>query len=225
MPHTLPDLALIDLDGTLVDTVPDLAYCVDHTLRRLHKEPAGEQRVRDWVGNGLDMLLRRALTRQMDGRPDPAELDTAREIFFELYATHTSQSSRVYPGVREGLAFLAEHGVTLGVVTNKMTRFSERLLADLELLDRFALVVSGDTLPVKKPDPEPLLYAARRLGFDPAHGLLVGDSESDVAAARAAKFRIICVSYGYNHGRDIRQAQPDAVIDSLDGLRELLVPG
>lgn len=219
-----PGLALLDLDGTLVDTVPDLAYCVDQTLARLNKEPVGEQCVRDWVGNGVEMLLCRALTRRMDGRPEAAELATARELFLELYGIHTSRRSRVYPGVRDGLSFLTEHGVTLGCVTNKPARFSERLLRDLSLHERFALVVSGDSLPVKKPDPRPLLHAAEQLGFEPADGLLIGDSEADVEAARAAEFRVICVSYGYNHGRDIRLASPDAVVDSLAELCKLLIP-
>jgi phosphoglycolate phosphatase len=219
-----PRLVLLDLDGTLVDTVPDLAFCVDQTLRRLNKEPAGEQSVRGWVGNGVDVLLCRALTGRMDGSPDAAELATARELFLELYAIHTSRRSRVYPGVRNGLSFLSEHGATLGCVTNKPARFTERLLRDMGLYAHFALVVSGDTLPVKKPDPRPLLHAAEQLGFDPADSLLVGDSEADVGAARAADFRVICVSYGYNHGRDIRLAMPDAVIDSLAELGKLLIP-
>lgn len=219
-----PRLVLLDLDGTLVDTVPDLAFCVDQTLRRLDKKPAGEQSVRGWVGNGVDVLLCRALTGRMDGCPDAAEFATARELFLELYAIHTSRRSRVYPGVREGLSFLSEHGATLGCVTNKPARFTEPLLKDVGLYDFFALVVSGDSLPVKKPDPRPLLHAAEQLGFDPADSLLVGDSEADVEAARAADFRVICVSYGYNHGRDIRLAKPDAVIDSLAELGKLLIP-
>jgi phosphoglycolate phosphatase len=109
-------------------------------------------------------------------------------------------------------------------VTNKAAQFTLPLLQDLGVRDDFAIVVSGDTLPVKKPDPAPLLHAAQHFGVTPAESLMVGDSVSDVKAARAAGFQIVCMSYGYNHGVDIRTAHPDAVIDSLVELRALLPP-
>jgi phosphoglycolate phosphatase len=117
--------------------------------------------------------------------------------------------------VVEGLACLEAAGLPLGCVTNKAAQFTEPLLRDLGIRDAFGLVVSGDSLPRKKPDPLPLLHAAAHFGVAPEAALMVGDSVSDVRAARAAGFTIVCMSYGYNHGQDIRSAEPDAVVDSL----------
>jgi phosphoglycolate phosphatase len=215
-------MILVDVDGTMVDSVPDLAYCVDELMRALGRPPHGEARVRNWVGNGVERLVRRALVGQLDGEPPEQDYVRAYPIFVELYAANTSRRSRLYPGVREGLDWLKSAGYRLGCVTNKAARFTVPLLAALGVRDDFELVVSGDTLPVKKPDPAPLLHAARYFGVAAAESLMVGDSVSDVRAARAAGFQVVCVSYGYNHGADIRAARPDAVIDSLGDLRGLL---
>lgn len=217
-----PQMVLIDVDGTLVDSVPDLAWCVDEMMRALGREPWGEAKVRDWVGNGVERLVRRALIGQLDGEPEQAEFDRAYPLFLELYADNTSKRSSLYPGVEEGLGFLRDAGYPLGCVTNKAEQFTLPLLRDLGISDYFEIVVAGDTLPQKKPDPTPLLYAAEFFGADPAGCLMVGDSVSDVKAARAAGFRIICMSYGYNHGEDIRNYDPDAVIDSMAELKDLL---
>ena len=217
-----PDMVLIDVDGTLVDSVPDLAFCVDEMMRALGLPERGEAEVRNWVGNGVERLVRRALTGTLDGEPDPALFERAYPIFLDCYAENTSRRSRLYPGVKEGLDWLRAQGYPLGCVTNKAARFTEPLLRDLGIRDYFGIVVSGDSLPKKKPDPLPLRHAAAFFNAAPERSLMVGDSISDVKAARAAGFRIVCVSYGYNHGRDIRDAHPDAVIDRLDELRGLL---
>ena len=217
-----PKLILIDLDGTLVDSVPDLAFCVDHMMRRIGREAWGETRVRDWVGNGVERLVRRALTGQLDGEPDDAVFEQAYPIFIELYQRYNGKNSLLYPGVREGLDYMAEQGYTLGCVTNKAAQFTNPLLKALGIHPCFRTIISGDSLPRKKPDPMPLLHAAEVFGVTPADSLMLGDSVSDVKAARAAGFQIVCVSYGYNHGRDIREAEPDAVIDSFVELRELI---
>jgi phosphoglycolate phosphatase len=215
-------MILIDVDGTMVDSVPDLAYCVDELMKALDRPAHGEARVRNWVGNGVERLVRRALVGQLDGEPPEEDFARAYPIFVELYAVNTSVRSRLYPGVREGIDWLKSQGYRLGCVTNKAARFTLPLLTDLGVHDDFELVVSGDTMPVKKPDPAPLLHAARYFGVAAGESLMVGDSVSDVRAARAAGFQIVCVSYGYNHGVDVRTAHPDAVIDSLVELRSLL---
>jgi phosphoglycolate phosphatase len=219
-----PQMVLIDLDGTLVDSVPDLARSVDAMMAALGRPAHGEAAVRDWVGNGVERLVRRALTGTLDGEPDPADFERAYPIFLELYAAHNGEQARLYPGVPEGLAAAEARGLKLGCVTNKAARFTEPLLAALGIADRFGIIISGDTLPEKKPSPLPLLHAAEAFGVAPSASLMVGDSISDVKAARAAGFPVICVSYGYNHGRDIREAEPDAVVDSLAELHELLAP-
>jgi len=217
-----PEMVLIDVDGTLVDSVPDLAFCVDEMLKQLGMPVHGEEKVREWVGNGVERLTRRALIGQLDGEPDEALFQKAYPIFLELYAENTSKRSILFPGVKEGLAYLTAAGYKLGCVTNKAEQFTLPLLKDLGVFDQFEIVVSGDTLPQKKPDPAPLLHVAKHFGVKPENALMVGDSVSDVKAARAAHFQIICMSYGYNHGMDIRDAHPDAVIDSMAELEGLL---
>lgn len=217
-----PQMILIDVDGTQVDSVPDLAYCTDEMMRRLGMPARGEDSVRLWVGNGVERLVRRALINQLDGEPEEALFQQAYPIFMELYAANTSQRSRLYPGVQEGLAWMKAQGFRLGCVTNKAAQFTVPLLQDLGIHDFFEIVISGDSLPKKKPDPLPLLHAAQYFGVRPQDALMIGDSISDVKAARAAGFQIVCMSYGYNHGVDVRTAHPDAVIDSMVELKQLL---
>ena len=217
-----PQMILIDVDGTLVDSVPDIAYCADEMMKQLGLPVCGETRVRDWVGNGVERLVKRALLGQLDGEPDEALYQKAYPIFIALYADNTSRRSLLYPGIREGLDYLKAAGYPLGCVTNKAAQFTLPLLRDLGVYDYFKIVISGDTLPQKKPDPAPLLHAAQYFGVAPADALMIGDSVSDVKAARAAGFNIVCMSYGYNHGIDIRTAKPDAVIDSLVQIKGLL---
>ncbi len=214
-----PDMILIDVDGTLVDSVPDLAFCIDEMMRQLGHEPWGEIRVRDWVGNGVERLVRRALIGQLDGEPDEAEFDRAYPVFLELYADNTSKRSFLYPGVVEGLDYLQAAGYTLGCVTNKAEQFTVPLLKDLGIYEYFSIVISGDTLEHKKPHPAPLLHAAEFFKVSPGQSLMVGDSISDVKAARAAGFQIACLPYGYNHGEDIRVAEPDVIIETLAHLK------
>ena len=215
-------MVLIDVDGTLVDSVPDLAYCVDAMMAELGMEPRGEQRVRHWVGNGVERLVKRALTNQLDGEPEEALFEKALPVFEALYRDNTSKRSCLYPGVNEALEFLQTTGVRLGCVTNKASQFTLPLLQDLGVRDYFEVVVSGDTVARKKPDPLPLLHAAEQLETAPQASLMLGDSKSDVKAARAAGFNIVCMSYGYNHGEDIRDYNPDAVVDSMAEIKDIV---
>jgi len=217
-----PEMILIDVDGTLVDSVPDLAWCVDRMMEQLKLLVRGEGKVREWVGNGVERLVRRALVGQLEGEPDEALFQKAYPIFLDLYSENTSKRSSLYPGVKEGMAYLKQAGYKLGCVTNKAAQFTEPLLRDLGIYDDFAIVISGDTLEKKKPDPMPLLHAAKFFGTAPEDALMLGDSMSDVKAARAAGFQIICMTYGYNHGIDVREAEPDAVIDSMAQLSDIL---
>ena len=215
-------MILLDLDGTLVDTVPDLAYAVDFMMEKLGLPVWGEEQVRRWIGNGAERLVRRALTGSDDGEPDEALFGQAYPLFLEAYQAHVCHLSRPYPGVLAGLDMLLQAGYPLGCVTNKPARFTEPVLVKLGLKRYFQITISGDTLAKKKPDPAPLLHAADFFATPPMQSLMVGDSINDVQAARAACFLIVCVSYGYNHGLDIRDASPDAVIDSLEQLPQLL---
>lgn len=210
-----PDFVLIDLDGTLIDSVPDLAYCIDEMMIQLGLPRRGQGAVRNWVGNGVQRLVERALVDSVDGVPNQELMDQAYPIFLALYQENNSQRSQVYDGVIEGLSWLKESGYRLGCVTNKAEVFTVSLLKNKGLFEAFEVVVSGDTCSEKKPHPMPLLYAAKLMGISPENVLMIGDSRSDVRAARAAGFPVFCLTYGYNHGEDIRDYQPDVVIDSF----------
>ncbi len=215
-------MVLIDVDGTLVDSVPDLAYCIDEMLRTLDMPVRGEERVRHWVGNGVERLVRRGLINALEGEPDDALFEKAMPIFNGLYAMNTSKRSCLYPGVKEAMEFLKSTDVKIGCVTNKAAQFTLPIIKDLGLADYFEIVVCGDTLDKKKPHPLPLLHAAEKLNVKPEQSLMLGDSMSDVKAARAAGFDIICMSYGYNHGESIHDSNPDAVVDSMDEIKSLV---
>ncbi|MCG5516606.1 MULTISPECIES: phosphoglycolate phosphatase [Ectothiorhodospira] len=217
-----PKMILLDLDGTLVDSVPDLTFSVDRMMERLEMPVRGEAKVRNWVGNGVERLVKRALMDDLNGDPDPALYEQALAAFTEIYRENNAKRSQLYPGVREGLEALASDDLRIGCVTNKPARFTAPLLRAMDIDRYFEVVVAGDTLPQKKPDPAPLLFAAEQFDVAPEDALMVGDSRSDVTAARAAGFAIVCVSYGYNHGDDIREQRPDAVIDSLTELPDLM---
>ena len=217
-----PQMILIDVDGTLVDSVPDLAYSVDQMMGALGRQPHGEEKVRNWVGNGVERLVKRSLLGTLDGEPDEADFNKALPIFLDIYRKNVSDRSTLFPGVREALDYFKQQHYKLGCVTNKAAQFTIPLLEDLGVHDEFDYIVCGDTLPKKKPDPMPLLHAAEHLSVTPDNSLMIGDSISDVKAARAAGFQIICMSYGYNHGEDIRNYDPDMVVDSMADLIGIL---
>ena len=217
-----PQMVLIDVDGTLVDSVPDLAYCVDEMMKKMDMPVRGEEAVRHWVGNGVEKLVMRALTNDLDDVPDDALFEKALPIFRELYAENTSKRSFLYDGVMQGLDYMKSQGYRLGCVTNKAGEFTRPILRDLGVEHYFEVIICGDDTPRKKPDPLPLLTAAERLSVKPENALMLGDSQSDVKAARAAGFQIVCMSYGYNHGEDIRSFNPDAVLDSFAELPQYI---
>jgi len=217
-----PKLIMIDVDGTLVDSVPDLAYCIDEMMQKLGLQKWGEDKVRHWVGNGIPKLVERALSGELEGRPIKEVFDIAYPIFLDLYEDNTAERSYLYDGVREGLDYLKSQGYQLGCVTNKSEQFTQPLLKVLGIFNDFKIIISGDTLAKRKPDPMPLLYCAEHFNLKPEECLMLGDSVSDVKAARAAGFDIICMSYGYNHGNDIADENPDLVIDSMNQLSDHL---
>jgi len=217
-----PKVIMIDVDGTLVDSVPDLAYCVDEMMVELGMERRGEDKVRHWVGNGVSKLVERAINGELEGQLNKELFNKAYPIFLNYYAENTAKRTCLYKGVREGLDYLSSQGYYLGCVTNKATQFTHPLLKELGIFDYFKIVISGDTLTKKKPDPMPLLYGAEYFGVRPEECLMIGDSVSDVKASRSAGFDIICMSYGYNHGNNIADEKPDLVIDSMTELGKYL---
>lgn len=217
-------MVMVDLDGTLIHTAPDLADCANRMLAELGRPAYPVEKVMTWIGNGVPRLIKRALTGEMQADPEAALFEKASAIFHKLYLAHVSDLSRPFPGVVEGLQQLKARGFRLACITNKAEAFTLPLLKNLDLFKYFELILSGDSLPRQKPDPLPLQHACRHFGITPDHGILIGDSRNDVEAARAAGMPVICVPYGYNHGHDIRESQPDAVVGSLADLGTYLTP-
>ncbi|MDH5512632.1 MAG: phosphoglycolate phosphatase, partial [Gammaproteobacteria bacterium] len=169
-------MVMIDLDGTLIDTVPDLAAAANRMLADLGRAPWDEKHYRAWIGNGVPRFVKRALTGEMQAEPDPALFERALEPFRRHYGEAVSALSRPYPGVVEALEQLTAKGFSLACITNKAEAFTLPLLKNLDLDVYFKLVLSGDSLPKQKPDPLPLQHACRHFGIDTAHGVLIGDS-------------------------------------------------
>ena len=205
--------ATFDLDGTLVDSIPDLAAACHAMLADLGQPPRTDDDIHRFVGKGMAVLVERCLT--WDAAPGVALLDAGIAAFRQHYADINGRASTVYPGVVAGLEAFRALGLPLGVVTNKPAAFTGPLLERMGLAAYFEVVISGDTLPFKKPRPEPLLHACSRLGVVPERNLHVGDSLNDIESARAAGCPVICVPYGYNEGRAVDSADCDALVSDL----------
>lgn len=213
---------MIDLDGTLLDTIPDLAAAANGMLSALGRPPLPEARIRDFVGKGINNLIERTLTNDMNGKPDAALFARALPLYEKSYHAINGKHTTIYPGVMEGLDLLRAQGYPLVCVTNKVERFTLPLLDFVSMADYFRCVVAGDTLPQRKPDPAPLLHACRQLGVAPGDMLMIGDSMNDAQAARAAGCPVFCVTYGYNEGHDVRTLDVDAIVSSLVEAAQLI---
>lgn len=207
---------LFDLDGTLVDTAPDLSRALNHTLARLGLGNVDESLTRHWVGHGVRAMLEAAF-EHLGIRAEAGELDRHQAALVEHYAAHIADYSLPYPTVEHTLAALAARA-PLAVVTNKPTDLSNRLLDTLGLARYFEVVVGRGATANFKPHPEPALYACDHLGAGVEKALFVGDSETDVLCARAAGCEVVVYRYGYNHGKDPDHLGADRVIDSMDAL-------
>jgi phosphoglycolate phosphatase len=206
---------MIDLDGTLADTIPDLAAAANMMLRELGRPGLDVGLIRTFVGKGIPRLVERALAGHIEGGAAEELMARALPIYERCYGEVNGRHTLIYPGVKEGLERLRSMELRLACVTNKSQRFTGALLEQLGLAGVFEIVVAGDTLPRKKPDPAPLLHACHAFGIAPAEILMIGDSMNDAQAARAAGCPVFCVPYGYNEGRDVRELDVDAIVASL----------
>lgn len=214
------ELLAVDLDGTLVDSAPDIAYCVDRALEAAGFEPPGEALARVWIGDGLEQLIWRALAHAGAPRDDGIHAEAMR-AFLACYRENLFVRSALYPGAVDVLDLALEHGIRLCCITNKREAASRPLLEQAGLLDRFELLLGGDTLPEKKPSPLPLQHAARTLGVELARCTLLGDSPQDLRAARAAGCGFIWASYGYGKVDPVERG-PYAELTALANLPALL---
>ncbi|MFA6179132.1 MAG: phosphoglycolate phosphatase [Candidatus Methylopumilus sp.] len=212
----------IDLDGTLLHTAPDLAEAANRMLLELKLPVIDEAVVMQFIGNGATKLVKRLLTGDMDGEPEAIALEQAQVIFFRHYAEVLSVRTELYHGVVEGLDNMRQAGFRLACITNKPGRFTVPLLQEMGLFDCFELILSGDSLPKKKPDPMPLLHVCEKFGILPQELVMIGDSAADTEAARAAGCYAFYVPYGYNRGLSADALDVDAVIDSLADVTNLV---
>ena len=206
------DAAIVDLDGTMVDTLGDFEQALGAMLVELGARPLPRETVMLLIGKGSEHLVQSALPLAGLAGQDPAQ---ALAIYFRHYETINGRFSTVFPGVPEGLAALRDAGLRLACLTNKPLAFARGLLSANRLDGYFDHVFGGDSFARKKPDPLPMLETCRALGSEPARTLAVGDSGNDAAAARGAGCTVALVSYGYNHGQPIRSVPADFYLDSL----------
>lgn len=208
---------LFDLDGTLVDSAPDLHQTLNRILETEGLSPVTLEAVRNAIGEGARRLLEQSLTAQ-GAEVTAARLDRLLEAYLAYYGRHFADHSRLFPKVRASLDTLRTRGAKLAVVTNKFEHLARAVVAAFELEPHFPVVLGGDTLPERKPSALPVLEACARLGVAPSAAVMIGDSVTDVGAARAAKVDVFCVPYGYNHGQDIHLAGADGIIEDLSAL-------
>lgn len=212
---------VIDLDGTLLHTAPELSEAANRMLREMDYAPVSPELLASYIGNGISWLVKRALTGDMHATPDAALFEHAMPIFEKHYTALLLQS-KPFDGVIKGLDAMKAAGFRLGCITNKLERYTLPLLKGTGLAKYFEIVLSGDTLAEKKPHPMQLLHAAKFFGVPVQKLLLIGDSLSDTLAARAAGCPVFCVPYGYNHGEPAETLDQDAVIKNLPAALPLI---
>ena len=217
-------LICFDLDGTLVDSVPDLAAAVNLMLADLNRPTCSEDQVRGWVGNGAPILVQRALSGDIIVADDLDEalFNDALELFLQHYSNNLFNFSTLYPNVKETLTALQQGGYKLAIVTNKPIKQTLPVLKLAGLDGFFDLVLGGDSLAEKKPHPLPLQHCQQQWQLSADQVLMVGDSENDILAAKAANFASFGLTYGYNYGVPISASNPDHVADDISELLTVL---
>ena len=219
-------LLIFDFDGTLIDSVPDLADATNTMLEQLGKPTYSLDTIKEWVGNGSRLLVERALvgkTEVVTGELTKDEADHAEQVFLQAYNTIETSKTVAYPNVDKGLRQLKEAGFTLALVTNKPIRFVPKILESFDWQDLFSEVLGGDSLPVKKPDPTPLLQTCETLNFTIEQAYMIGDSINDMLAGQNAGIDTLALSYGYNYGKDIRDSNPNQAFNNFADLLNYLL--
>lgn len=220
------EIILFDLDGTLIDSAPDLALAINHMLSTLERPTFSEDLIRSWVGNGASTLVERGLSGSIDIDPDLSTDLVAKSLllFSDFYTENLCVNTRLYRGVRSCLKILKARGYRLALVTNKPEKFIAPILQELQLNELFSISLGGDSLLKRKPDPLPLLHVCQELNVSVEQCLMVGDSKNDILAAKAANMESIGLTYGYNYGEDIGLHNPEAVCDDFSDIIAMLSP-
>ena len=214
-------LLIFDFDGTLIDSVPDLADATNAMLTIIGKTLYPLETIRNWVGNGSRMLVERALVGKVDvleGELTEEAVDHAEQVFFDAYKNISGSKTVAYPDVDSGLRKLQASGFKLALVTNKPIRFVPKILQSFGWQDLFSEVLGGDSLSTKKPDPAPLLHVCEALNINPEQAVMIGDSRNDILAGQNANMDTLALSYGYNYGQDIRELNPTEAFDDFASL-------
>lgn len=216
------NVLLFDLDGTLVDSAPDLALAVNLMLRDLNKSEFEEQTIRGWVGNGARVLTQRALSGSavIDQQLEVSVVNDALAIFLKHYQQCVCVNSVLYDDVKPSLLALKESGYRLAIITNKPEQFIQPILVGLGIDGLFETLIGGDTIPQRKPDPAPLYLALSKLNVTAQECVMIGDSKNDILAAKAANIDSVGLTYGYNYGENISLYQPNACFDKFNDFFE-----
>ena len=208
---------LFDLDGTLIDSGPDLALAINHMLTSIGRDEFSSDVIHSWVGNGASILVQRALSGQaeINENLDSELLEKSLATFLDFYANNLCVGTVTYPHVRSTLKILKAKGYRLAIITNKPFEFVQPILDGLELNGLFESILGGDSLDKRKPDPLPLHYTCDKLGVSVEKCVMVGDSKNDIIAANSANMQSVGLTYGYNYGEDINEHGPDISIDDF----------
>ncbi len=211
---------LFDLDGTLIDSAPDLANSINYMLRELQQDTFDEKQIRSWVGNGAKTLVKRALLANK--KSDDKIAQDGLEIFLDHYKNNLCNKTVLYPSVKKRLKELKDRGFMLAIITNKPYDFISPILKKLEIDNYFEDFIGGDSLKFKKPDPTPLLFMCDKLKVPIDQAIMIGDSKNDILAARAASMSNIALSYGYNYNEDLNIYEPDLILDNFGKIADYL---
>jgi phosphoglycolate phosphatase len=217
-------LLLFDLDGTLIDSVPDLSLAINLMLEELGKDSFSIDQIKKWVGNGALMLVQRA----MSGKNEPdilnkEELQKALELFLDHYTNNIFKKTRLYPNVKETLQELHKYSKKMVIITNKPHKFVKPILEELKIEEFFDDFIGGDYLSQKKPHPLPINYIIEKFQIPKRDVVMIGDSKSDILAAKSANIDSIALSYGYNQNEDLSKFKPELIIDNFSKLKEILL--
>lgn len=219
------ELLLFDLDGTLIDSSPDLANSINYMLTTLKRETFAQEIIDSWVGNGAQTLVKRALSgaKEIDENAFTKEyFENALQIFLNHYKENVCVDTILYPQVNETLKKLYEMDFKIAIITNKPYEFVEPILKKLQIDQFFETHIGGDSLSKRKPEPEPLLYMCEKFAIDITKAIMIGDSKNDILAAKAANMDSIAVNYGYNYGEDITMYKPNFVVEAFGDILKVL---